>query len=148
MDEKSLEQLQSQPRNDKTILVVDDDPAICEMMNSLLGRERIQVISTVRSQEALTYLIKGSQVVIDLLITDLQMPAYGGFSIIKDLQSPKYNQVPILVVTGRNLDHQAVALIKMESNVIDVIKKPISTRDFIVRVREILGMTSAPESSA
>src|SRR3989344_3681200 len=139
MNEEHLDALQAEVPKGKTILVVDDDPAICEMMNTLLSRENIQVISTVRGQEAFTYLFEGSQVKIDLLITDLQMPGYGGFSIIKEMQNPKYMKVPVVVVTGKNLDEQAIALIKLESNVKDVIKKPISTRTFVARIHEILG---------
>ena len=70
----------------KTVLVVDDDPSICEFINVLLTKEDFQVISTFRSRETLNLLRSGSYLKFDLMITDLQMPGYGGYSIIKDMQ--------------------------------------------------------------
>ncbi len=130
--------------NDKTILVVDDDPAICEMMTTVLSRQNFQVVSTVHSKEALTYLRPGAYLKIDLLITDLQMPAYGGFSIIRDIQSGDYESVPILVVTGRNLDDQAIRMIMLENGVRGVFKKPLRVTDFIAKVHEILETAPPP----
>ncbi len=128
--------------DDKTILVVDDDPAICDMMTNILTRENLQVVSTVHSKEALTYLRPGSYLKIDLIITDLQMPDYGGFSFIRDLQSPEYESAPVLVVTGRNLDNQAINMINLESNVKGLFKKPVSIKAFVKKVHEILGTVS------
>ena len=128
--------------NDKTVLIVDDDPAICDMMTTVLTRENIQVVSTVHSKEALSYLKSGSYLKIDLVVTDLQMPEYGGFSIIRDLQSASYENVPVLVVTGRNLDDQAISMIGLESNVKGVFRKPLQIKTFVAKIHEVLGTVS------
>ena len=125
----------------KTILVVDDDPSICEFINVLLTKEDFQVISTFRSRETLNLLRQGSYLKFDLLITDLQMPGYGGYSIIKDMQREGYQSTPILVLTGRNLDSGTVDIICREPNVRGLCKKPISANELRKKVHELMGTT-------
>ena len=126
----------------KTILVVDDDPSICEFINVLLTKEDFQVISTFRSRETLSLLRQGSYLKFDLLITDLQMPGYGGYSIIKDMQREGYQSTPVLVLTGRNLDPGTIEIICREPNVRGLCKKPISANELKRKVHELLGSGS------
>ena len=130
----------------KTILVVDDDPSICEFINVLLTKEDFQVISTFRSRETLNLLRQGPYLKFDLLITDLQMPGYGGYSIIKDMQREGFQGTPILVLTGRNLDPGTIEIICKEPNVRGLCKKPISANELRRKVHELLG--TAPKKSA
>jgi len=123
----------------KTILVVDDDPSICEFINVLLTKEDFQVISTFRSRETLNLLRTGSYLKFDLLIADLQMPGYGGYSIIKDMQREGYQNTPVLVLTGRKLDPGTIKIIEDEPNVRGLCKKPISANDLKKKVHELLG---------
>ena len=123
----------------KTVLVVDDDPAICELLNVLLAREEFQVISTFRSRETLNLLRSGDYLKFDLLITDIQMPGYGGYSIIKDMQKEGYQNTPVLVLTGRNLDPGTVEIISKEPNVRAILKKPIAPTELTDKVHELLG---------
>ncbi|OGR88086.1 MAG: hypothetical protein A3A86_00435 [Elusimicrobia bacterium RIFCSPLOWO2_01_FULL_60_11] len=123
----------------KTILVVDDDPVICEFLNALLTRDDFQVISTFRSRETLNLLRHGSYLKFDLLITDLQMPGYGGYSIIKDMQKEGYQNTPVLVLTGQDLDPGTVEIISREPNVRGLIKKPVSAAELRLKVHELLG---------
>ena len=130
----------------KTILVVDDDPAICDMLTALLGRAEFQVMSTVHPRESLTYFKNGSYLKVDLVITDLQMPGYGGYSLIKDLQQlEEHREVPVIVITGKNLDKETLALIQMESNVKELFKKPFSTTKLVNTIHDLLG--TAPVES-
>ena len=128
----------------KTVLVVDDDPSICELLNVLLAREEFQVISTFRSRETLNLLRLGDYLKFDLLITDIQMPGYGGYSIIKDMQKEGYQNTPVLVLTGRNLDPGTVEIISKEPNVRAICKKPISPSELTAKVHELLGTTPKP----
>jgi len=130
----------------KTVLVVDDDPSICEFINILLTKEDFQVISTFRSRETLNLLRQGSYLKFDLLITDLQMPGYGGYSIIKDMQREGYQNTPVLVLTGRRLDPGTIDIICREPNVRGLCKKPISATELKKKVHELLG-TQSPAAS-
>lgn len=123
----------------KTILVVDDDPTICEFLNELLTKDDFQVISTFRSRETLNLLRLGSYLKFDLLITDLQMPGYGGYSIIKDMQKEGYQDTPVLVLTGQGLDSGTIEIISREPNVRGLCEKPISAAELRRKVHELLG---------
>ena len=131
--------------NDKTILVVDDDPAACDLMSTVLAKANYQVLSTFHSRETLTYLKQGAYLKVDLVITDLEMPGYGGYSIIKDLQSGIYEQVPVLVVTGRKLDDDTIRMIEGEPNVKGLLRKPLSVTSFLGKVNGILGVNPATQ---
>ena len=123
----------------KTILVVDDDPSICEFLSALLTKDDFQVISTFRSRETLNLLRQGSYLKFDLLITDLQMPGYGGYSIIKDMQKEGYQDTPVLVLTGQDLDPGTVEIISREPNVRALLNRPISSAELKAKVHELLG---------
>ena len=129
-----------------SILIVDDDPQICEMLSSILSKEDFQVVSTFRSNESLGFLKKGSYVKFNLVITDLQMPGLGGFSIIKNIQADSYESVPVLVMTGRNLDAGTIDMIKNEPNVKTLSQKPLFLSDFISTVYSALGILPKPEN--
>ena len=122
----------------KTVLVVDDDPAICEFLNILLTKEDFQVISTFRSKETLNLLRADSYLNFNLMILDLQMPGYGGYSIIKDMQREGFQNVPILVLTGRNLDPGTIDIICKEPNVRGLCRKPISAPELKKKVHQLL----------
>ena len=129
-----------------SILVVDDDPKICEFLSSILEKEDFQVVSTFRSSETLGLLKKGSYIKFSLVITDLQMPGMGGYSIIKDIQAEDYDRVPVLVITGRNLDNSTTDMISQEPNVKGLCKKPLAITDFLGKVYDILGMIKSGPS--
>ena len=122
----------------KTILVIDDDPAICDFLNILLSREDFQVIATFRSAEALNLLKAESYLRFDLVIIDLQMPVPGGYSIIKEAQKEGYQKMPILVLSGKNLDKGTVDMICSEPNVKGLCRKPISAQKLVKKVRALI----------
>ena len=123
----------------KTVLVVDDDPSICDFISVLLSREDYQVITTFRSAETTSLLKSGSYLRFDLMILDLQMPGLGGYSIIKNMQTKYYQKAPILVLTGRNLERGTIEMICAEPNVKGLCKKPISAPELVRKVRALTG---------
>ena len=132
----------------KKVLIIDDDRNLCAAMETILEKEDFQVVSTFRSKESLGFLKKGAYLKINLVITDLQMPGLGGFSIIKDIQGEDYDKVPVLVITGRNLDPVTMDMIKHEPNVKGIYKKPLSVSNFVAAVYKILGILEKPQNPA
>jgi DNA-binding response OmpR family regulator len=131
----------------KTILIVDDDPALCEFLNVLLTAEDFQVISTFRSAETLSLMKRDSYLRFNLIILDLQMPGLGGYSIIKDLQKEGFQDTPILVLTGRNLEQGTIDLICAEPNVRGLCKKPISAPELKKKVFELTHTKPRPKAA-
>ena len=122
----------------KTILVVDDEETVRSFFEILLSKKGFNVISVPSGTAALSRLRGKTFRRIDLVILDLMMPGPGGYEVIKELQKPEYQNVPILIATGRTMDKNTVAMIKLESNVHGYWQKPIDTDAFINKVSELL----------
>lgn len=78
------------------LLVADDEPAILEMVAEVLGAEGYDVLRASCGREASRLLATGT---IDLLLTDLHMPAPDGFGLVKRARSlPR--SIPIAMMSG------------------------------------------------
>ncbi|MFO7556359.1 MAG: response regulator [Desulfobacterales bacterium] len=82
----------------ETILLVDDEEDVLEMMHSMLARFGYQVISTSNSIEALDIFQKKSET-FDLVITDQTMPEMTGMELIKEFALIR-DDIPIILCTG------------------------------------------------
>jgi len=82
------------------ILVVDDDPDVREALKIILEQSGYQVITARNGIEGLTSL-KVDQP--DLMILDLLMPKMDGFSVLKEIESPRWlgsKDIPVIVLTA------------------------------------------------
>ena len=75
------------------------------------------------------------------MILDLQMPNWGGYSIIKEVQQEGYQKTPILVLSGKNMDPGTVEIIRGEPNVRGLCKKPIAIKELKKVVHSLMGTT-------
>ena len=123
----------------KMILIVDDDETVASFFNMLLKEDGYHTMVVHSGQDALTKLKAKAPQKIDLLILDLMMPAPGGYEILKRLQDGDHQEVPVFVVTARDLDPGTVAQFKLESNLKGVWKKPIDQDEFKKQVQEVTG---------
>lgn len=80
------------------ILVVDDDPVICLILERILRKSIGQVTSAVDGEQALNFLAKYK---FDLIITDLMMPNMDGLTMLERLRSDtELQHLPVIVVTA------------------------------------------------
>jgi len=131
----------------KSILVVDDDETICAYFEVLLSKEGFNVFTLMSGKTALDRLKARAFRKIDLVILDLMMPAPGGYEVLKELQNPDYQDVPIFIVTARALDPGSVSMLRLESNVKEFWKKPIDPAEFRKKLHDTLG-TVPPSTPA
>jgi signal transduction histidine kinase/DNA-binding response OmpR family regulator len=83
------------------ILVVDDDPAVADLVRQLLEGEPYQIAAAADGVHALE-LIQGLQP--DVVLLDLLMPAMNGFELIDRMKAdPRLRQIPVLVLTAKDL---------------------------------------------
>ena len=122
----------------KTILIVDDDESICAFFEVMLMREGFRVIVCLGGSSALDQLKGKAYRKIDLVLLDLMMPAPGGYEVLKELQQPDYQNVPIFVVTAREFDQANIAMLRLESNVKEFFKKPIDQKEFTKKIHQHL----------
>ena len=74
----------------------------------------------------------------DLIVLDLMLPRYGGFELLKQLQSTELSRTPIVIVTGRYTDRSTADMIRQESNVVELLEKPVKATRFILALQRIL----------
>jgi CheY-like chemotaxis protein len=123
------------PRGTETILVVEDDPGIRNLVTRLLQKTGYRVRVASNGSEALP-IIDGSPDVIHLLITDVVMPLMGGKELA-DYVSEERPDIKILFMSGYTDDSIVHHGILEEG--IKFIQKPFTPGDFLRKVRETLG---------
>jgi len=107
----------------KVVLVVDDDEDYRVCVEMFLRKEGYQVRHAGSGNEALALVEKNPP---DLIITDLMMPDAGGYEVLRGLQSVAGARIPVVVNTARKLSDAHSQMLRAESNVVDILQKPIS----------------------
>lgn len=124
-----------------TILVVDDEPSICEVVSLYLQRAgyTVQVASDGRSAlQALTAALP------DLVILDVMLPQVDGLEITRRLRS--VGDTPIILLTARR--EEADRVLGLELGADDYVVKPFSPQELVSRVRAVLRRVQAGERKA
>ncbi len=117
----------------KTILVVDDEKDIIEMLKYNLEREGYEVLSAQNGKRAL----EQAQRHPDLIVLDVMMPGMDGWEVCKQLKrNEKTSSIPVLFLTAKGAEIDEV--IGLELGADDYIVKPISVRKLLARVRTVL----------
>ncbi|UOA08207.1 PleD family two-component system response regulator [Methylobacter sp. S3L5C] len=81
-----------------TIVVIDDDVLQHKIINNCLKDEPYKIISLLRGETALTFLLMNRP---DLILLDINMPDFSGIEILQRIKSYKHlSGVPIIMVTG------------------------------------------------
>ena len=123
------------------ILLVDDDPDLQIAMGAVLQSRNYTVISARDGEEALSKL---REEVPDLMILDLMMPRMDGFSVLKELQNPRwaeFRHVPVVVLTSVKEDagrrrYELETALKMDAD--DYVEKPIDPFVLLSRIQPFL----------
>lgn len=126
------------------ILVVDDDEGIRELLSVLIKKEGWRVETAEDGAEGER---KALQLKPDLIVLDLMLPRYGGFELLKNLQGTELAKTPIVIVTGRYTDRSTSEMIRQESNVVELLEKPVKATRFILALQRIL-RPSVPSGDA
>jgi PAS domain S-box-containing protein len=105
--------LQLSPERSLTLLVVDDEPRDLQMMTELLHSAGFSVRAASGGREALQIL---SQQRPDAVLLDLLMPEVDGFEVIRQMKEhPDLRDVPVLVLTAKELTDMDVELLRRET---------------------------------
>ena len=121
-------------RGTETILIVDDEPNIRDMVSQMLLRFGYTVIQASCGEEALQFHAERKQS-IDITILDLGMPGMGGLRCLQALlhQNP---QETVLIASGYSADLMVAKA--LESGAAGFIGKPYQLAELVKRVRDIL----------
>ena len=115
-------------RGPKTILVVDDEQTIREMLVTNLKKEGYE---TLEAGDGITAINIALEKHPDLILLDIMLPKMDGLSVCKRIKN-SYN-VPILMLTAR--DAEIDKILGLELGADDYITKPFSVRELMARVK-------------
>ena len=116
----------------QSILVVDDDPHVLEVVEARLSSSGFQVCKASGAQEALK-ILKDKKV--DLIISDMKMPGMGGMDLLKNVRFLMPG-LPLIFLTAYGTIPDAVCAVK--AGAVDYLEKPFDGRDLINKIRKIL----------
>ncbi|MGA1867601.1 MAG: response regulator [bacterium] len=102
-----------------TILTVDDEVMICNMLCKFLQRIGYETLSANSGEEALELINKNKP---DLVLLDIRMPGIGGKATLKEIKKV-HNDLPVIMVTGMLDEKEAIKL--LDEGAADYITKPI-----------------------
>ncbi|WP_126426965.1 response regulator transcription factor [Brevibacillus marinus] len=114
-----------------TILIVDDEPQILEILASYLTKEGYYVMTAENGRDALEL---AASAPLDLIILDLMLPDISGEEVCRKIR--KTSRVPILMLTAKS--GEADRITGLEIGADDYLVKPFSPRELVARVRAIL----------
>lgn len=117
------------------ILVVDDDPAIREVLGIALKQAGHSVLEAGDGVAALARLAEGP----DLVVLDIGMPEMDGLEVCREIR--RDNAVPVLFLTARADEVDRIVGLEMGAD--DYVAKPFSPREVMARIKAIL-KRSAP----
>ena len=101
------------------VLVVDDDPELCELLRFGLEPQGIAVTSCASGEQALVQI---AQAELDCVITDLRMPGMPGLELVERIATNR-TELPVIVLTGAG--DFATAVAAMRAGAYDFVTKPV-----------------------
>ncbi len=117
-----------------TVLVVEDDEDIMELISYNLNKEGYQVFRAITGEEALRCAEKETP---NLILLDLMLPEIDGLEVCRRLKrEEETSSLPIIMVTAKG--EEADIITGLESGADDYITKPFSPRVLVARVRAVL----------
>ena len=120
------------------VLVVEDNEHAAFLLRTLLEHAGYGVKLSPDGRDALEKL--ASMEPVDLVVLDLMLPYVSGYQVlIEARQNPKWQHVPIIVVTARTLEMDAVRALQTGAN--DFVRKPFSPEELMARVRRAIDLS-------
>ena len=125
------------------ILVVDDDPAIREMVTLVLMQGGFEVIEAASAPEARQTIRSRTP---DLILLDWMLPGQSGYEFARSLRrDPSRKEIPIIMLTARDQEGDKVAA--LDAGADDYVAKPFSVSELLARIRAVLRRTHRGNSS-
>jgi two-component system, OmpR family, alkaline phosphatase synthesis response regulator PhoP len=118
----------------KTILIVDDEKDIVELVAYNLSREGYQIAKAYDGHQAMQYIRENQPA---LVILDLMLPGINGFEICRMIRKkPDTEDLPIIMLTAKT--DSVDKIMGLEIGADDYITKPFNVRELLARVRAVL----------
>lgn len=121
-----------------TILVIEDDPAIREMIKLALTGGGHEVQEAGNTLDARQIIAKHTP---DLILLDWMLPGQSGFEFARALQQDSTHRlIPVIMLTARDQEEDKVAA--LEAGADDYVAKPFSVSELLARIKAVLRRTN------
>jgi DNA-binding response OmpR family regulator len=114
-----------------TVLVVEDETKLRDLLRAYLEREGLEVLSTGSGAEAISWARDASP---DLVVLDLGLPDIPGEEVAREVRTA--SDVPILILTAKTEEPDRIRGLELGAD--DYVTKPFSPRELVLRVQAIL----------
>jgi DNA-binding response OmpR family regulator len=125
----------------KTVLVVDDEPIVREVVVRYLEREGYRTLEAGDGDAARDALARTSP---DLVVLDVMLPGTDGLELCRWIRST--SQLPVIMLTARG--EEADRIVGLELGADDYVTKPFSPRELAARVKSVLRRSDHANESA
>ena len=122
------------------ILVVDDDPAICDTVEDALHLAGHSTIRATNGNAALEIIRREN---VALVVLDVNMPKVGGFDVLRRLRALK-DQTPVILLTARDDRHDVIEGFRVGAD--DYVTKPFGLEELLLRIAAVLRRSTTTTS--
>jgi CheY-like chemotaxis protein len=136
---------------DKTILIVDDEPDVRQYLAAILEDAGFNVVTACDGEEALQLIRQDKP---DFISLDLIMPRKSGHKLLYELRKDKYlSRIPVLIVTAHARDELGKGELKdlMENRIMSgpgtYLEKPVDPGNYVRSIQRALGIDETVEVS-
>lgn len=127
----------------QSVLVVEDDEDIRELVSYNLLKEGYQVAGVASGEDALTAVESKTP---DLILLDIMLPGLDGLRVCRRLkENPTFESLPIIMLTAKGEEPDIVAGLNMGAD--DYITKPFSPKVLLARVQAVLRRAEAKQDA-
>jgi DNA-binding response OmpR family regulator len=122
-----------------TVLVVDDEPTIVEVVGRYLERAGYSTLEATDGPAALQVAEQGRP---DLIVLDVMLPGLDGIEVMRQLHERPGKPVPVILLTARG--EESDRLVGLRRGADDYVVKPFSPKELVARVDAVMRRVSPP----
>ena len=123
----------------QTVMVVDDEPTIVEVVSGYLKRAGFEVTSAADGPEAIAAALKDPP---DLIVLDLMLPEINGLEVMRILTEVEKLDVAVILLTSKS--EESDRLVGLRRGADDYVVKPFSPAELVARVQAVLRRGRGP----
>jgi two-component system, OmpR family, alkaline phosphatase synthesis response regulator PhoP len=124
----------------RRVLIVDDDPKVCESVDRYLAHAGYQTTSALDGARALELALTFAP---DVIVLDVMLPQVNGLDVCRRLRDT--SNVPIIMLTARSTERDKLTGLGLGAD--DYLTKPFSPRELVARVEALLRRVPPQEKS-
>ncbi len=117
----------------KTILFIDDDERILELLKDYFAKNSYDTFTAFTGREGIGLLTSEGEA-IDIVVLDLMLPEMDGFETLREIRT--FSDIPVIMLTAK--DDETDRIVGLEMGADDYLHKPFNPRELLARIKVVL----------